>query len=399
MDKSETEQTSGISVLDLLIVLGKYKKLILGSSLGLGVGLAVLLQFSPNTYTARTKLLPPQQSSSAASALLGGLNNLGIGGLIGGVGLADPSKVYVAMLTSRTLGDRMIKRFNLKEHYESSNMTQAFKELEGATTVNSGKDNLITIEVEDKDPKLAAKIANGYVDELVGFSQELALTESSLRRRFYEKQVKKSQLDLMKAETGLKQVQERTGLIQLDGQAQLIIGSIANFRAQIAAKEVQLGSLRTYATDENPEVVRIQEELRLLRNEASKLERKQSQTTQGDVFVASGQVPQLGLEYVRAVRDVKYYEKIYELLAQQYELAKLDEARDQGLIQVLDKALVPEKRSGPSRVTLPVAVTILVFILTSIYALIADNIARANETPANRLKLEKLRSYWSWKRG
>jgi len=399
MDELETKQPSGISILDLLIVLAKYKKLILGSSLSLGVGLAVVLQFVPSTYTARTKLLPPQQSSSAASALIGGLSNLGIGGLIGGVGLADPSKVYVAMLTSRTLGDRMIQRFNLKEYYESKNMTDAFKELEGVTTVNSGKDNLITIEVEDKDPKLAAKMANAYVDELVKFSQELALTESSLRRRFYEKQVKKSQVDLIKAETTFKQLQERTGLIQLDGQAQLIIGSIANFRAQIAAKEVQLGSLRTYATEENPEVVRIQQEIRVLRNEASKLERKQSQSANGDVFVASGQVPELGLEYIRAVRDVKYYEKIYELLAQQFELAKIDEARDQGLIQVLDKALVPEKRSGPPRVTLPVAVTILVFILTSIYALIAENIAQANANPANQLKLQKLRSYWSWKRG
>jgi len=391
---TDPEET-GIGLLDVLIILTKYKKLILGTTLGTALVVGALMQLLPDSYTAETTLLPPQENqSSTSAALLGGLSGLGLG--LGNGIFKDPSEIYVGMLTSRTLGYILVERFKLQEYYESDNPTIAYKGLIGATTVTNGKDGIITIEVEDTDPKLAAALANAYVEELTKLSQSLALTEASRRRLFFAKQLQEARQGLSKAEAALKQTQERTGLIQLDGQAQVIIGAIANFRAQIGAKEVQIASLRTSATERNPDVIRAQEELRGLRLELAKLERKQPQAA-GDIFVTSSQVPESGLEYLRRLRDVKYYEKIFELLSQQYEVAKIDEARDSGLIQVLDKALVPEVKSGPRRTTLTAALTILVLVLTTILAFVLELFERAKQDPRHQRRFQELSRHFKGK--
>ncbi|WP_218079638.1 GumC family protein [Anthocerotibacter panamensis] len=392
----EEEEGSGISLLDLFIVLAYHKKAILLATLGsviLALGLSFLL---PDTYTAETTILPPPKKAAGASALLGSLG--GLGDLSGSLGLNDQSKLYVGMLTSRTVADRLIERFKLKVVWDMKTLADTRKALESSTTITAGKDSIIAIEVEDKDPQRVAQLANGYVEELYKLTQTLAVTEASQRRLFFEKQLKIAKEGLANAEVALKKTQEKTGLIEIDNQARVILEAIATLRAQVAAKEVELGAMRTATTTQNPDYIRVQEELKGLKAQQIKLE--QSQNKRGDIFVASGKVPEASLEYLRAVRDVKYYEKIFEFTAQQFEVAKIDEARDSSLVQVLDQAIPPEKKSGPKRLQITLVVGLVALILSVFWAFANSAYQQMQANPEQALRLQELRGLlWGSKRG
>ncbi len=345
----------------------------------------------PNIYTGVTRILPPQQSQSTAAAMLGQLGALaGVAGT--SLGIKNPNDLYVGMLKSRTVADNLISRFELRKLYETKTADDARKALEGNSRVTSGKDGLIAIEFDDKDPKRAAAIANAYVEELYKLTQTLAVTEASQRRLFFEKQLALTKRELGNAEVALKTTQEETKLIKIDEQGRAIIEAFARLRAQVVAKEVQLGAMRSFATEQNPDLIRTQQELIGLRAQLAKME-KSHNPTQGDILVPTGQVPEAGLEYLRKLRDVKYYETIFELLAKQYEAAKIDEARDTSLIQVLDKALEPEKKSKPKR-ALIVILTALVFgFLAVIWAFIREAGEKARQNPEQAERLNLLRRY------
>jgi uncharacterized protein involved in exopolysaccharide biosynthesis len=252
------------------------------------------------------------------------------------------------MLGSRTIGDRLIKKFKLDQVYETKLHSQTLKVLASASTFVTEKDGLISIEVDDRDPVRAAALANGYVEELQRFMAELALSDAAQRRVFFEQQLKQAKLNLAESEVELKKVQEKTGLIKPEGQAEVLITAVANLRAQISAKEVQLGAMRTFATGNNPDYIHLQEELRGLRAQLSKAENGVN-AGNGDIGVATSRMPEVGLEYVRRLRDVKYNEAMFEILAKQFEIAKLDEAKESGLLQVVDKAVEPDHKSKPKR--------------------------------------------------
>ncbi|WP_075792949.1 GumC family protein [Massilia putida] len=360
-DQSQHEEED-IHILDLLVVIAKYKKSIIGTTLVAAALVAGISMAMPNIYTASAKILPPQQSQSAATMILGQLGSLG--GLAGNsLGIKNPADIYVGMLGSRTVGDRLIKRFELDRVYETTFHSDTLKVLAGVSTFAAGKDGLISIDVDDTDPKRAAGLANGYVEELQRLMSELALSDAAQRRVFFEQQLKQAKLNLAESEVALKKVQEKTGLIRPEGQAEVLIVAAANLRAQIAAKEVQLGAMRTFATGNNPEYIRLQEELNGLRAQLSKAETGVN-AGKGDIGVATSRMPEVGLEYVRKLRDVKYNEAIFEVLAKQFEIAKLDEAKDRGVLQILDKAVEPDRKSKPKR-------TIMVFLGALIAGFIA----------------------------
>ncbi len=337
-----------INAFDLVVAVAKHKKQIVGASLSLGLLAGLISLLLPNTYTGTTRILPPQQTPSLASAMLG---QLGVLGSLAGhdLGLKNPNDVYIAMLASRTVGDALIQRFDLMRRYHSKSMDKARKKLEKRTTILNGKDGIISILVDDEDPKRAADLSNAYVRELSNITRTLAVSEASQRRLFYENQLKLAKEQLSDAETALKATQESTGLIEPNSQSKAIIDSVATLRAQIAVEEVRLSTMSTFATDENPDYVRTKREIAGFRTQLSRLERGSEQKRKGDLEVATEKVPQAGMEYIRRYRDVKYYETIFELIAKQYELAKIDEGRDAALIQVLDPAIPPETKSGPPR--------------------------------------------------
>lgn len=339
----------GIHLLDLLIGLAQQKKLIIGMPLVTGtIALIVSLSMTP-VFTSVAKIMPPQQQqSSGMAAMLGQLG--GLASAAGGLGgIKNPSDLYVGLLQSRTVADNLITRLKLQEHYEKTSMDDTRKQLLANSTFAAGKkDGFITIAAMDTNPQFAADLANAYVDELAKLTQTLALTEASQRRLFFEKQLKEARDQLANAEIALRTTQEKTGLIQPEAQVQAIISNAAQVKGAIAAKEVQLNGMRTFAAAGNPDLLRTQEELRGLQLQLAKLEKIQA-SKEGDFMVPTGKIPEAGVQYVRSVRNVKYYETIFELLAKQFELAKIDEAKESSLIQMLDKAIPAERKTKPRR--------------------------------------------------
>ena len=336
----------GIRLLDVMIVLAKNKWRILSSGFLAGTLAGALSLLIPNQYTAKAQLLPPQ-SQSNSSALLGQLGALG-GLASASMGIKSPNDMYVGILGSRRVSDSLIQRFHLQQAYNTDLPTDTRRKLQKLSSIVSEKNGMIVVEVTDKNPKLAAALANGYVEELQKLTQILAVTEASQRRLFFEKQVLQAKQGFSEAELALKQVQEKTGLIQLNSQAASIIQAAAAIKAQIASKEVALGAMRTFATSDNPEFIRTSQEISGLKAQLAKAETGLNMGN-GDISIATSKVPEAGLEYLRKMRDVKYFETIFELLAKQFELAKIDEAKEGSVIQILDNAVEPDKKSGPAR--------------------------------------------------
>lgn len=361
-------------LIDLVIILARSKRLLVGLPLAVAI-LAILASLAlPDMYKASTKLLPPKQAESGAAAMLAQLG--GMGGLAAGMaGLKSPNEVYIGMLNSRTVADRLLARFKLKEHYGLASTEKARTMLAENTQITVGKDGLITIEVEDGNRQLVAPLANAYVDELLNLTKVLAVSEAGQRRMFYEQQLEQAKRNLVAAEVKLKGSLDTRGVISVDGQSRAIVETVSRLRAQVSAKEIQLGSMQAFVTENNPQYRRVREELLSLRAELSRLENGRPAAQDGDA------APQ-GLENIQTLRDVKYYQMLYELLAKQYEAARLDEAKEASVVQVLDPALEPERKFKPKRVLIG-AVAALVALLAAIaIVFLREAKQRMLQTPA-----------------
>lgn len=383
-----------ISLLDLLIVLVRRRWFLLKVTSVFALLGLVLAFVLPTRYTATTAILPPQQGSSSGAALMSQLGSVaslaGMGG--GGIsGLKNPNDMQVALLQSRTVEDAMIDRFHLMDLYHEKYRSETRKTLEKRVEIENGaKDGLIRISVTDRDPHRAEQMANGYVQEFKRLTGGLAVTEASQRRLFFEQQLAGAKDQLATAEEALKQTEQQTGVVQLDTQARAVISSVTQLRAQIAAKEVQIGAIRSYATDNNPELQVAQRELEGLQAQEQKL--GASPGGENMLPIPKGSMQQAGLEYVRKLRDVKYYETIFDLLARQYEVAKVDEARQGAVIQVVDRAVVPDRRSSPKR-ALIVAGAIVLGLLFGMAWLFSEKAwSRLKRNPAERSRLDALKA-------
>ena len=386
---TEHSQDDEISLLDILIVLAKHKKLILGLPLFAAVIATGITLLMPNWYTATAKLLPPQQSQSNAVAILGQLGALS-GGASQALGLKNPSDLFVAMLKSRTVADAIIERFKLKELYDEKYLQDTRKALSRNADILAARDGVITIEVDDKSPQRAADMANAYVEELEKLTRRLAVGEAGQRRLFFEQQLKQAKDDLTLAETELTKFQVEKKVLNPQGQASLAISAAAGLQAQMAAKQVQIAALKSFATQENPDLVRAQEELAGLRTQLAKVARGGSEEV-GDVLLSMGKAPKEGAEFLRKFRDVKYYETLFELLAKQYEIARIDEAKEATLIQVLDRAIAPERKSSPKRSVIVILTAVVSGLLAVFLAFIREGRAQAMQDPEKAKQLRDLR--------
>ena len=342
---SGSREENSVNILDILITLAKNKRLIICIPVVFAV-LAGAISFAlPNTYRASTKLLPPQQAQSSAAALLSQLG--GVAGMAAGVaGLKNPNELYVGMLKSRSVADRLISQFGLKSAYDVDSLEKARKKLEDNTQIRTGKDGLIIIEVDDRDQKRVAALANGYTAELSQLTKTLAVTEASQRRLFFEQQLQKAKDNLANAEMTLKGAMSASGVISVDAESRAILETLARSKALISAKEIQLNSMRAFLTTSHPDYRRAEEELLSLKSEVAKLENGRDAAT---AQVGGDTGEQSGFKNIKLLRDLKYYQMLYELLAKQYEAARLDEAKDPSVIQVLDPAVEPERKIKPVR--------------------------------------------------
>jgi uncharacterized protein involved in exopolysaccharide biosynthesis len=379
------------SLLDFLIVLAKHKKLVLGLPLGAAIVAAVVSFLLPNVYTAQTKILPPQQSQSNAVAILGQLGVLGAGGVAQtALGLKNPSDVFVAMLKSRTVADSLIERFELVKVYDKSTLTDTRRQLSNLTKIAAGRDGVVTVEVDDRDPKRSAAIANAYIEELEKLTLSLAVTEASQRRLFFEKQLKQSRDQLAQAEISLRQAINSKGLAGIDVQSRAILEPSAQLRAQIALREVQLNAIRIFATDQHPDLERLRHEIASMKRELSKLEG-------GDGEAKPAAANSDGFENLRRFRDVKFLERLTELLTQQFEAAKIDEAKSATLVQVMDRAVEPERKSGPARTQMVLLTGIVGLILGIGIAFVREHLEKIRSDPFHVRRLNQLQGHLRFK--
>lgn len=335
-----------INILDLLLVLAKYWKMIVVTPLTVAVVTAICTLFMPNIYTAKAMILPGDDNGggmmSAMMAQMGGLAAIAGGGL-GGATKAD---LYITMMKSEAIQSPIVDRFHLMEQYKAKFRTTAYAALHSSSVIAAGKkDGVITIAVNGKDPKLAADIANAYVDELGKMVAKLNMTGAGMNRAFLEERLNKANVDLAAAEDNLKTFQTRNKSVAVTDQARTTLEGVALLRAQLVAQEVQMATMLRQFTNESQDIKSAKATIASLRGQIARLEGSNSEGSMPGV----GAMPQLGQEYMRLMREFKIQETLVELLTKQYEMTKLNEAKDLAPFQVLQQARAPELKSKPNR--------------------------------------------------
>ena len=367
-----------ISLLDLLqVVVDNLRLLVLGP---LACGLAALcISFAVTpTFTAKTQFLPPQQQQSAAASMLASLGALG--GLAGAAtGLKSPSDQYIAFMKSVSVQDALIDRLKLMERYEAKLKTDARQALLGTVRIASGKDGLISIEVDDKDPKFAADLANAHVEELRNLLGRLAVTEAQQRRLFFEKQLQITKENLAKADLALKSSGINSSVLKSSPSS--AVEAVARLKAGISVQEVKLGSMRNYLTENAPEFKQALNELGSLRTQLAKAEKEEPASKDAS-------------DYVSRYREFKYQETMFELFAKQFELAKVDESREGAVIQVLDVAQSPERKAKPKKALISISATLVSGFALIVFVFVRNVFKNAAQDESTKLKIATIQSSW-----
>ncbi len=398
-EKPIETQEDEIDLLDYLIVLAKRKSFIIKVTFGFAIIAAIVSLVMSPIYKAETKILPPVNGSSGIATQL--MNQLGQLSSIAGISNIPingkaPNELYIGLLKSRTVLDGIIDRFDLMKLYRKRYRENVREKLINnvLSVRDDKKSGIITINIEDKDPKRAAEMANAFVEELQKLNTGLAITQASQRRLYFEEQLQAAKASLTQAEENVKGFQEKTGTLHIESQAKAVLEGIGMIRAQIAAKEVELKVMKTYSTPQNPDLKRVEETLRGLRAELAKMEGKGGKGH--DPLMPTGRMAQLGTDYAKQLRDLKFNEVLYGLLLQQYEAAKLDEAKNATTIQVIDKAVPPEKRVKPKRTMIVILGAIIGFFLSVFAAFLVEYRERANENAEDRERFDTLKKYLSF---
>ena len=392
------DEGPSIGLTEALTWIGEGKRLIAGATLGVAVVAAVVGLLLPKTFTARATLLAPgsqqQGGSAAALAALGSL-----GGLVGGGAAKTPDELYVALLKGDSVQRALAERFDLKTRYEVATYETLRKVLPQYIRVASDKKSgLISVEVDDGEPKFAADLANAHASEITKVLGRLAVSEAQLRRVFFEKQLGETKENLINAEQNLRLVQEKSGVIVLDKQAEALITGAAQLRAAIAEREVQLKVLRTSATDQNPDVIRLNSELRAMRVELARMESRRGGADGSTVDIPVGRLPEAGIEYVRARRELKLQETLLETMIRQFEAAKLDEAKEGPALQQVDLALPPDRKSKPSVTLIVLASAALALLLSSGWVILRRYAVWSREQfPEDAENRAALARAWRWR--
>ena len=376
-----------ISLLDLATALGEEKATLFAIPfITTLVAVVVSLLLTP-MFTAKTVVMPPQQQQSGAAAALASLGGLaGLAGAAGGI--KSPDEMYVALLGSNNLQNRLIADLKLQERYEAKTLTDARAALKAQVRFSADKKSgLLNIEADDKDPAFAAELANRHVVELRTMLGRLAVTEAQQRRVFYEQQIQQTQDKLAVAEVAFRAAKEKSGMQVTTVLAESGVRASAELRGQIAAREVQLQAISRFATAQNPDTQRIASELAALRSQLNKTEQGS-----GESKVAASPLHQ---EAVKSYRDVKVQEAMLEVLIRQYELARVDEAKEGPLIQQVDVAMAPERKSKPKRAQIVLVAAFAGLFLGVLVAFVRRALKKAQSDPASAGQWLALKKAWS----
>jgi uncharacterized protein involved in exopolysaccharide biosynthesis len=371
-----------VTALDYIELLLNHKKMIgiLAGSVFLISGIVSLLL--PVRYTAIARVLPPNESGGSMGTLLTQAEGL-FGGLAGNlINSKSQSELYVGIMKSRSVADYLIKRFELKKRYDLKYIENVYAKLAKRSRIQLDKKNqIITVAVEDGDPQRAADMANAYVDALDRINRRLNITEGQRKRQFLEERLTKIKDDLTKAEMALKEFQKRHKLVSLEEQTKATIEAAAEIKGEIITAQTKLEVQRQFGTQRQIEAVMLMAEIEELQRQLAKIEvgqpeaptkEQKSKTDESNFFIPITSMPDLGLKLVRLAREAKIQEKVFELMTTQFELAKMEEAKDVNIIQVLDRAAPPERKSYPQRRSLVILSTLSAMFFGVVLAFLID---------------------------
>jgi tyrosine-protein kinase Etk/Wzc len=391
-----SEDEDEIKLTDLLLVLLKRKKVILlfvSAAIVVSLIVSLLLPFK---YTATAQILPPSESSPTLSPLsqITGAFGAVFGIMPGGLGKTT-ADLYVGILQSDAVADILIDRFNLKDYFRCKYKSDLYKTLDDITKFNvDRKTQIIRISVEDKDPKKAADMANAYVEALDQINQKVNTTEGHRKRVFLEDRLKKVMHDLSKAETDLKAFQEKYKLVAIGEQSKAAIEGAAKIKGEIIASQTQLEVLKEFGTEKQREAIMLKSKIAELNKQLAKMETgspgkdkaddaKKSEDNP-DFYIPFKEMPELGMQLARLMREVKVQESVFELVTSQYEVAKIDEAKDMNTIQFLDRAFPPDRRSSPKRTLIVVLSTVVAFFFAIFLAFVLEYVNRVKREEPER---------------
>jgi tyrosine-protein kinase Etk/Wzc len=368
-----------ISLFDLLQTILDNLRLLVFGPLAVGTIALGISYLIPPTYTAKTQFLPPQQQQSAAASMLASLGSLG--GLAGAVGgIKNPADQFLAYMKSVTIQDALVERFNLIERYGVKTKTDARFALNGSVRTASGKDGLISVEVDNKDPIFAAELANAHVEELGKLLGKLATTEAQQRRLFFEKQLILAKDKLIQSEIELKTTGVSGSVLKSNPAS--AVATVAGLQAGVTAQEVKLGAMRGYLAETAPEFKQALNELANLKAQLA----KQEKNTPINVNInAQG-------DYVSKYREFKYNETLFELFAKQFEIAKVDESREGAVIQILDAAQAPERKSRPKKASIAIIATLSAGFALLLFVFIKQALTNASKDQEFANKLKQLKA-------
>jgi uncharacterized protein involved in exopolysaccharide biosynthesis len=354
----EHDDDEGLGLIDIVNALRQQARWLVAAPILLGsIAFGGSYLITP-TFTATTTFLPPQQQQSAAAAALSQLSALGaLTGGGGGSGVKSTADQYIALMQSVTISDRMLEKFDLINVYEAKFRIEARNALARKVAISAGKkDGLITVSVDDTDPKRAAAMANQYVQELRLLTNTLALSEAQQRRAFFEDHLKKTRDQLAHSQQALQQSGFNSGVLKTEPK--LAADAYARLQAEATSAEIKLQTLRRSLADSSPEIQQQQAIIGALKGQLARAEVPSRDLSSGNA------------DYIGKYRDFKYQESLFELFARQYEMAKVDESREGALIQVIDAAQVPELKSKPKRATIALGSAALAFMLTAAWAIV-----------------------------
>lgn len=353
------------TLVDIALILARRAKIIFGLTLLATIVAAVVCFFLPNVYVASTRILPAKHSSSSAMAMIGQLGALA-DALAGDEGAKGVSELYIDMLRSRTVADGLVAQFGLTKVYAVASEDAARAKLLDSTKIVAEGNGIIRIEVDGYNKKLVAPLANAYVSELIRLSDKIAGAAAAQRRAFFARELELSQAGLAAAEKALKDAVDVRGLINVDSESRAITETSAQLRAKVAGVQIRLDSLHNIITPTHDEYKRAEEELKGLKAELARLE---SGNSKAKAPSGKGIGTSAGIANNQLLRDMKYYETLTQLLSSEYEVARLDEGAGQAMIQVLDKAVEPERKSGPKRAVILLIVSLTALFLTTLWSL------------------------------
>ena len=380
--KNSPNYLENLTFMDVINILNKCKISIIKNVFYISFITAIFSFILPKTFTAVAVLMPPgnQQDVSILNAFSD--SELPFGGLISKT--EEEAMKLIAILKSRTVMETIIKKYNLIEFYKAENIEEALESLADHVSLEIEEEGTLSIKAHvstgwlhyDKDElkvrELSAEIANEFVNQLDIVNKRLQTEQAVHQRKFLGERYGENLMDLIKAEEKLKQFKENHNIISIESQTRTAIESAAALKNQILINEVQKGVVSRKLKLNHPEIIGIEDEIRELTVKLHEIEygRDTSENVRGNLFLVLSEIPQIDADLMRLTREVDIQSTLFIYLTQQYEDAKIQEAKNTPTIQLLDPAVTPIKKSSPKRLLMVFIMALITFVFSSIYALI-----------------------------